>query len=228
MTQRTAGAQLLKRCIDVLGAAVGLLVLSPLMLMIALAIVVTEGPPIFFRHVRPGLNGKLFTLVKFRTMRPLHLGEALYETDAQRVSALGRFLRSTSLDEVPELWNVLRGEMSLVGPRPLLVEYLEKYTPEERRRHDVAPGVTGWAAVNGRHTLKFGERLKLDVWYVDHQSLWLDFKILAVTVYQVLCRKNVSTTQSIEEIGFPLPISSPSITPGLLGDGQDGRTHVTG
>ncbi len=228
MTQRTNGAQLLKRCIDVLGAAVGLLVLSPLMLLIALAIVVTEGQPVFFRHVRPGLNGKLFTLVKFRTMRPLHLGEALYETDAQRVTALGRFLRSTSLDEVPELWNVLRGEMSLVGPRPLLVEYLEKYTPEERRRHDVLPGVTGWAVVNGRHTLKFGERLKLDVWYVDHQSLWLDFKILAVTVFQVLCRKNVSTTQSIEEIGFPLQISSRSDTPGLLGDAQDGRTRVTG
>src|SRR5258708_34476043 len=139
MTQRTNGAQLLKRRIDLLGAAVGLLVLSPLMLLIALAIVATKGPPVFFRHVRPGLKGKLFTLVKFRTMRPLHLGEALYETDAQRVTALGRFLRSTRLDEVPELWNVLRGEMSLVGPRPLLVQYLQKYTPEERPRHDVLP-----------------------------------------------------------------------------------------
>jgi lipopolysaccharide/colanic/teichoic acid biosynthesis glycosyltransferase len=227
MTQQRNGAQLLKRCIDVLGSAVGLLVLSPVLLLIALAILVIEGPPVFFRHVRPGLNGKLFTLLKFRTMRPLRPGEVLYETDAQRVTALGRFLRSTSLDELPELWNVLRGEMSLVGPRPLLVEYLDTYTPEERRRHDVAPGVSGWAAVNGRHTLKFGERLKLDVWYVDHQSLWLDLKILALTVYQVLCRKNVSTTQSIEEIGFPLSSSSRSITPGLLGDGQDGPTSVT-
>src|SRR5258708_13305606 len=118
--------------------------------------------------------------------------------------------------------------MSLVGPRPLLGECVEKYATEEGGRHDVLAGVTGWAVVNGRHTLKFGERLKLDVWYVDHQSLWLDFKILAVTVFQVLCRKNVSTTQSIEEIGFPLQISSRSDTPGLLGDGQDGRTRATG
>jgi lipopolysaccharide/colanic/teichoic acid biosynthesis glycosyltransferase len=159
-------------------------------------------------------------------MRPLHLGEVLYETDAQRVTALGRFLRSTSLDELPELWNVLRGEMSLVGPRPLLVEYLEKYTLEEGRRHDVLPGVTGWAAVNGRHTLKFSERLKLDVWYVDHQSLRLDFKILALTAYQVLFRKDVSTTQDIEEIESPLSRSSRGIAPRLLGDGPDGRAPV--
>jgi lipopolysaccharide/colanic/teichoic acid biosynthesis glycosyltransferase len=205
---------------------VGLLVLSPVLLLIALALLATEGPPVFFRHVRPGLKGQLFTLLKFRTMRPLHLGEVLYETDAQRVTALGRFLRSTSLDELPELWNVLRGEMSLVGPRPLLVEYLEKYTLEEGRRHDVLPGVTGWAAVNGRHTLKFSERLKLDVWYVDHQSLRLDFKILALTAYQVLFRKDVSTTQDIEEIESPLSRSSRGIAPRLLGDGPDGRAPV--
>ncbi len=229
MAGRRHGTQLVKRGIDALGAAAGLVILSPVLLLIAFAVLVTEGPPIFFCHVRPGLKGKLFTLVKFRTMRPLRSGEVLYETDAQRVTPLGRFLRSTSLDELPELWNVIRGDMSLVGPRPLLIEYLDKYTPEESRRHDVSPGVTGWAVVNGRHTLKFGERLKLDVWYVDHQSLWLDFKVLALTVYQVLCRKNVSTTQSIEEIGFPIAISSPSITPGVLGDdGQDGRTRVTG
>jgi sugar transferase EpsL len=225
--RRKRGAQLVKRCIDVIGAAAGLLVLSPVLLLIALAILVTEGPPILFLHVRPGLKGKLFTLVKFRTMRPLRPGEVLYETDSQRVTPIGRFLRSTSLDELPELWNVLRGDMSLVGPRPLLIEYLDKYTPEESRRHDVAPGVTGWAVVNGRHTRKFGERLELDVWYVDHQSLWLDLKILALTVYQVLCRKDVSTTQSIEEIGFPIAISSRSITPDVLGNGQDGRTRLT-
>jgi lipopolysaccharide/colanic/teichoic acid biosynthesis glycosyltransferase len=136
-------------------------------------------------------------------MRALLPGEILYQSDAQRVTPLGRFLRSTSLDELLELWNVLRGDMSLVGPRPLLIEYLDKYTPDERRRHDVLPGITGWAAVNGRHTTKFSERLKLDVWYVDHRSLWLDFKILALTVYQVLRRKDVTTVQSIEEIGFP-------------------------
>jgi sugar transferase EpsL len=228
MAQRRDGAQLLKRCIDVLGAAVGLLVLLPVLALISLAIVTTEGPPVFFRHVRPGLNATLFTLVKFRTMRPLRPGEVLYETDAQRVTALGRFLRSTSLDELPELWNVLRGDMSLVGPRPLLVEYLDQYTPEERRRHEVLPGMTGWAVVKGRHTLKFSERLRLDVWYVDHGNLWLDFKILAVTVHQVLSRKNVTTTQSIEEIGFPGLTNSPrESTPDLAGDEPDGRTRLT-
>jgi lipopolysaccharide/colanic/teichoic acid biosynthesis glycosyltransferase len=164
-------------------------------------------------------------MVKFRTMRPLQPGELPYETDAQRVTALGRFLRLTSLDELPELLNVLRGDMSLVGPRPLLIEYLEKYTPEERRRHDVLPGVTGWAAVNGRHTLKFAERLKLDVWYVDHWSLWLDLKILALTLYQVLRRESVSTVQGIEEIGFP-DLTSASVNPSLAGDGHGGRMRV--
>ena len=196
-------ARIVKRCIDAFGAAVGLLVLSPLLLLIAVLLLVAQGPPVFFRHVRPGLHGKLFTLIKFRTMRPLRPGELPYETDGSRVTRLGRFLRLNSLDELPELINVLRGEMSLVGPRPLLIEYLDKYTPEEQRRHDVLPGVTGWAAVNGRHTLKFAERLKLDVWYVDHWSLRLDLRILALTLYQVLRRESVSAVQGIEEIGFP-------------------------
>ena len=126
-------------------------------------------------------------------------------TDEQRISRLGRFLRSTSIDELPELWNVLRGEMSLVGPRPLLVEYLDTYTPEERRRHDMRPGITGWAAVKGRHALKFEDRLQLDVWYVDHWSLGLDLRIIALTAAQVLRRTDVSTTQDLEEVGFPLP-----------------------
>jgi sugar transferase EpsL len=197
-----------KRCIDLLGASFGLLVLSPLLLLISLAILATQGRPIFFLHVRPGLRARLFTLIKFRTMRPLQPGELPYETDAVRVTPLGRFLRLTSLDELPELFNVLRGEMSLVGPRPLLVEYLDKYTPEEKRRHDVLPGVTGWAAVNGRHTLKFADRLRLDVWYVDHRSLRLDLKILALTLWQVLRRESVSAVQGIEEIGFP-DVTSP-------------------
>jgi lipopolysaccharide/colanic/teichoic acid biosynthesis glycosyltransferase len=220
MTQRSRRALLVKRGLDAAGAAIGLLILSPVLLLIALAILVSEGPPIFFRHVRPGLQGRLFTLVKFRTMRALQPGEVLYATDAQRVTPLGRFLRATSLDELPELWNVLRGDMSLVGPRPLLIEYLEKYTPEERRRHDVLPGVTGWAAVNGRHTIKFSERLRLDVWYVDHQSLLLDLRILAMTVVQVLCRKNVMTTESSAELGFPL-ITSRGIAPCVPQDGAD-------
>lgn len=197
-------ARVFKRGIDVVGAAVGLAALSPVLVLTALAIAVKQGRPVFFRQVRPGLGGKPFTLIKFRTMRPLRPDEIQYWSDAERVTRLGRFLRSTSLDELPELWNVLRGEMSLVGPRPLLMEYLDKYTVEERRRHDMRPGTTSWAVVNGRHTLKFSERLKLDVWYVDHWSLWLDLKILALTVYQLLRRNGVSTIQDIEEIGFPV------------------------
>jgi lipopolysaccharide/colanic/teichoic acid biosynthesis glycosyltransferase len=204
-TSRRSAARIVKRGIDLLGAAAGLVLLSPVLAMTALVLLAAEGRPVFFRHVRPGRAGRLFTLLKFRTMRPLLPGELPYATDAQRVSPLGRWLRSTSLDELPELWNVLRGDMSLVGPRPLLVEYLDQYTPEERRRHDVPPGLTGWAVVNGRHTLKFSERLQLDVWYVDHFSLWLDVKILALTAWQVLRRKDVTATQSIEEIGFPIP-----------------------
>jgi sugar transferase EpsL len=202
---RTRLAPGLKRAIDVLGSLCGLVFLSPVLAGTALAVLATDGRPIFFRHVRPGFRGQPFTLWKFRTMRPLRAGEAPYQSDDQRVTRIGRFLRVTSLDELPELWNVLRGEMSLVGPRPLLMEYLEKYTPEERRRHDVRPGVTGWAVVNGRHALKFHDRLKLDVWYVDHWSLGLDARILALTLLQVLRRDHVAVTQDIADIGFPLP-----------------------
>jgi sugar transferase EpsL len=211
MTQGKS-AHALKRCIDLAGAGTGLLLLAPLLLAISTALLASQGSPVFFRHVRPGRHGKPFQMVKFRTMRTPRAGEAMYGTDKDRLTRLGRFLRSTSLDELPELWNVLRGEMSLVGPRPLLEEYLDKYTPEERRRHDVVPGVTGWAAVNGRHALKFKERLALDVWYVDHWSLWLDLRILAMTLYQVLVRKDVAAVQSIEEIGFPLPALRPAGT----------------
>jgi lipopolysaccharide/colanic/teichoic acid biosynthesis glycosyltransferase len=194
-----------KRAIDVLGAAMALILLAPVLAWTALAVAATQGLPILFRHERPGLHANPFTVYKFRTMRPPRPGEVWYMTDEQRISRLGRFLRSTSIDELPELWNVLRGEMSLVGPRPLLTEYLDKYTPEEQRRHDMRPGVTGWAAVKGRHALKFEDRLKLDVWYVDNWSLSLDLKIIALTAGQVLRRTNVSTTQDLEEVGFPLP-----------------------
>jgi lipopolysaccharide/colanic/teichoic acid biosynthesis glycosyltransferase len=193
-----------KRALDVVGAASALVLLSPALLGIAIAVLVTDGRPILFRHVRPGRRGAPFVLLKFRTMRALRPGERPYEMDGQRVTRLGRFLRATSLDELPELWNVLAGEMSLVGPRPLLVEYLPLYTAEERRRHDVRPGVTGWAVVNGRHALKFRERLALDVWYVDHWSLGLDLRILARTVVQVIRREDVAVVQDIAEIGFPL------------------------
>jgi sugar transferase EpsL len=193
-----------KRGMDVVGAAFGLVLLSPILAAVAVAVRATLGSPVLFRQVRPGKNGRPFTILKFRTMRPPREGEVWYLTNEQRLTRLGRLLRDTSLDELPELWNVLRGEMSLVGPRPLLVHYLETYTPTERRRHDVRPGITGWAAVNGRHALRFKERLALDVWYVDHWSLALDLRILARTVAHVLRRTNVSTTEDLA-LGFPLP-----------------------
>jgi sugar transferase EpsL len=194
----------LKRGIDLIGAATALIILSPVLAWTALAILVTQGSPIVFRHRRPGFRGEPFTMLKFRTMRPPRTDEVWYMTDEQRVTRLGRFLRSTSIDELPELWNVLRGDMSLVGPRPLLCEYLDTYTPEERRRHDMRPGISGWAAVNGRHALKFEERLRLDVWYVDHWSLRLDLRIMVMTLQQVLRRTDVAATQDLTEVGFPL------------------------
>jgi lipopolysaccharide/colanic/teichoic acid biosynthesis glycosyltransferase len=193
-----------KRAIDVVGAGLGLVLLSPVLAACAIAVRVSLGPPVLFRQVRPGLHGLPFTILKFRTMRPPRSGEVWFLTNEQRLTRIGRLLRATSLDELPELWNVIRGEMSLVGPRPLLMHYLETYTPDERRRHDVRPGITGWAAVNGRHSRLFKARLALDVWYVDHWSLGLDLRILARTVAQVLRRTGVSTTEDLA-LGFPLP-----------------------
>ena len=205
MTARRRTALAVKRGLDVAGATTASVVLLPVLAWTALAVAATQGLPILFRHERPGFQGKPFTLYKFRTMRAPRQGEVWYMTDDQRISQLGRFLRSTSLDELPELWNVLRGEMSLVGPRPLLKEYLDAYSPSQRRRHDMRPGITGWAAVRGRHALGFEDRLKLDTWYVDHWSLWLDLKIIALTAVQMLHRTDVATTQDVERIGFPLP-----------------------
>ncbi|MDP9483706.1 MAG: sugar transferase, partial [Chloroflexota bacterium] len=192
-----------KRAIDLFGATLALVVLSPVLAVTAVALLVTQGRPIFFRQQRPGLGGRLFTIVKFRTMRSPRPGEIWYATDPQRVTRIGRILRSTSLDELPELWNVLRGEMSLVGPRPLLVEFLANYTPEEARRHEMRPGVTGWAVVNGRQEASFQERFRLDVWYVDHWSLGLDFRILGRTVAQVLRRTDASAAQGMDDIDLP-------------------------
>ena len=199
----------LKRAMDIAGAALGLIVLSPILAWVSLVLVVTQGRPIFFRQGRPGLRGRVFTILKFRTMRAAAPDEVWYLTDTVRITRFGRFLRASSIDELPELWNVLRGEMSLVGPRPLLAEYIETYTPEERRRHDMRPGVTSWAAVNGRHVLAFKERLQLDVWYVDHWSLTLDLRILAMTVRQVVRGTDVAATQDMAAVGFPLPGVSP-------------------
>ncbi len=193
----------IKRAIDVAGAVVGLVLLGPVLAWTAVAIAATMGRPIFFRQVRPGIDGKPYVIWKFRTMRSPRPGEVWFDSDAARVTRIGAFLRATSLDELPELWNVLRGEMSLVGPRPLLVEYLDQYTPEERRRHEMRPGITGWAAVNGRHSARFEDRLQLDVWYVDHWSLWLDVRIIWMTLAQVLRREGVSVTQDPAETEFP-------------------------
>src|SRR5512142_953741 len=189
---RKERALALKRAVDVVGAGVGLVVLAPVLGGLAAVVWAAHGRPILFRQVRPGRGGEPFTIYKFRTMRAPRPGEIWFESNAQRLTPLGRFLRTTSLDELPELWNVLRGDMSLVGPRPLLVEYLPRYSPEQARRHDVLPGITGWAQVNGRNSLEWDARFQLDVWYVDHWSLRLDLKILALTLLRVAQRRGVS------------------------------------
>jgi sugar transferase EpsL len=176
----------MKRVIDVTGASAGLLVLAPVIGAAALLVAITMGRPVLFRQLRPGLGGRPFTMYKIRTMRPSEPGEVYYLTDGERLTPAGRFLRRTSIDELPELWNVLKGEMSLVGPRPLLMEYLGRYSPEQARRHDVRPGITGWAQVNGRQEISFKERFDLDIWYVDNWSLKLDMKILFKTLGRVI------------------------------------------
>jgi len=182
----------LKRVFDVGVSATALVVLAPVMGLIALAVWRTMGRPVLFCQVRPGLHGKPFVMYKFRTMRDLRDAEGKLLPDEARLTPFGRWLRATSLDELPELVNVLRGEMSLVGPRPLLMEYLDRYTPEQARRHEVKPGITGWAQIHGRNNLSWDERFKLDVWYVDNWSLWLDLKILWRTLWMVLRREGIS------------------------------------
>jgi sugar transferase EpsL len=190
----------MKRGFDFFSAFVGLILLSPIMALVALLVRVNLGAPVLFRQKRPGLNGKLFTMYKFRTMNDRRDTDGNLLSDADRLTPFGRFLRSSSLDELPELFNVLKGEMSLVGPRPLLWEYLERYTPEQARRHEVRPGITGWAQVNGRQNIKFSKRLEYDVWYVDHQSFVLDLKILFLTFYRVLQQEGVKSGQDIQEV----------------------------
>ena len=204
-----------KRATEMILATAALVLLSPAMAGVAVAILLTQGRPILFRQRRPGLGGVSFTIVKFRTMRAPRPGEIWYRTDEQRLTRLGRFLRMTSVDELPELWNVVRGEMSLVGPRPLLMEYLESYTPRQARRHDVRPGITSWAIVNGRHGLSFAERLELDIWYVEHWSLRLDARILRLTASQVLRRTGAAAAQDVDEVGFPLPGVERATKPGM-------------
>lgn len=187
---------MLKRAIDILGAGVGLVILFPLIAGVALAVGVSMGRPVFFRQRRPGKNGHPFEMVKFRTMRTAFHADGRPLSDAERLTRVGRLLRSTSLDELPELWNVLVGDMSLVGPRPLLMSYLSRYTPEQARRHQVKPGITGWAQVNGRNAISWEEKFLLDVWYVDHRSLLLDLRILVATVMQVWRRNGINAADT--------------------------------
>lgn len=182
----------MKRLFDLLLSLAGLLVLAVPLLALSFLVRRKLGAPVLFRQIRPGLDGQPFMLVKFRTMTDARGPDGALLPDAQRLTNFGRFLRSSSLDELPELWNVLRGEMSLVGPRPLLMEYLPLYSSEQARRHEVRPGITGWAQVNGRNAVSWDERFRLDVWYVDHRSLWLDLKILWLTVRKVVVREGIN------------------------------------
>lgn len=191
--KRLLRASKLKRLFDFLGAGLMLALLAlPVMLPVALLVRWRLGAPVLFRQVRSGLHGKPFTLYKFRTMTDDRDADGNLLPDSDRLTALGRFLRSSSLDELPELWNVLKGEMSFVGPRPLLVEYLDHYTPDQARRHLVKPGLTGWAQINGRNALSWEERFKLDTWYVDHWNLLLDMRILLLTFGTVIQRRGIS------------------------------------
>lgn len=184
--------RMVKRGVDRAAGAAGLVALAPVLAATAVAVRASMGAPVLFRQKRPGLRGEIFEVVKFRTMREALGADGRPLPDEKRLTRVGSFLRKTSLDELPQLWNVLRGELSLVGPRPLLVRYLERYSPEQMRRHDVLPGITGWAQVNGRNDIPWDEKFRLDLWYVDHWSLRLDAKILAMTALKVLRRDGIA------------------------------------
>lgn len=182
----------MKRAMDIIGACLGLLVLGPVMLLLARRIRREMGAPVLFRQTRPGRGGKPFEMIKFRSMKDARSPDGTPLPDAERLTPFGIKLRNSSLDELPELLNVLRGEMSLVGPRPLLMEYLPLYSARQARRHEVRPGITGWAQINGRNALSWPEKFELDLWYVENRSLWLDLKIIARTVHKVLRRDGIS------------------------------------
>ncbi len=200
-----------KRSFDVVAAIAALIVLMPALLCIGVLVRISLGRPVLFRQQRGGRNGQPFWIRKFRTMRSAAPGEDWARTDAERITPVGRLLRKTSCDELPELWNVVRGEMSLVGPRPLVLEYMERYTPRQARRHEVRPGITGWAQVNGRENIPFSRRLELDVWYVDHWSFWLDLKIILMTCIQIFDSSSIDahTLEAVDDIGL-------SATPGAF------------
>ncbi len=197
-----------KRIFDLALSIPGFLLLSPIIALISLYVRIQLGSPVLFRQIRPGLHARPFTIYKFRTMTDDRDQNGNLIPDAQRLTRLGRFLRVSSLDELPELWNVIKGDMSLVGPRPLLMQYLDRYTDEQIRRHEVKPGITGWAQVNGRNAITWEEKFQLDVWYVDNWSLWLDLKILGMTVLKILRREGINqpgqaTMEEFKGIGKP-------------------------
>ena len=183
---------MLKRLLDIIIASIALILLSPLYAFVAYKVKKNLGSPILFRQVRPGLHGKPFEMIKFRTMKDAVDEQGNPLPDSERLTPFGQMLRSTSLDEMPELWNVIKGDMSIVGPRPLLMEYLPLYSPEQAKRHDLRPGMTGHAQVNGRNAIGWEEKFKLDTWYVENQSIWLDFKIMFKTVHKVLAKDDIS------------------------------------
>lgn len=188
-------AKVMKRAIDLAGAATTLVLSAPVFAAASVAVRATMGSPVIFKHERPGLNGRPFVLYKLRTMKRVPGAEGDPRTDAARLTPLGKFLRKASIDELPQLWNVLKGDMSLVGPRPLMMQYLERYDARQARRHDVKPGITGWAQVKGRNSLSWEEKFELDVWYVEHQSLLLDAKILAMTAWRLVRPSGISAGQ---------------------------------
>ena len=183
---------MLKRLLDIIIASIALILLSPLYVFVAYKVKKNLGSPVLFRQVRPGLHGKPFEMIKFRTMKDAVDEQGNPLPDSERLTPFGQMLRSTSLDEMPELWNVIKGDMSIVGPRPLLMEYLPLYSPEQAKRHDVRPGMTGHAQVNGRNAIGWEEKFKLDTWYVENQSIWLDFKIMFKTIHKVLAKDDIS------------------------------------
>ncbi|MGV8842870.1 MAG: sugar transferase [Pseudomonas sp.] len=193
---------MIKRLFDIVASFCGLLLLAPVIAIVAWQIRRKLGSPVLFRQIRPGLNGQPFEMIKFRTMRDAMDASGNPLPDSERMTPFGSFLRSSSLDELPELWNVLKGDMSLVGPRPLLMEYLPLYSPEQYRRHEVRPGVTGWAQINGRNALSWDEKFKLDVWYINNHTLWLDLKIILQTIKKVLVRDGISAEGEVTMTKF--------------------------
>lgn len=192
----------MKRLFDIFISLILLVILSPLFLILFFLVLIRIGSPVLFIQKRPGLNGKIFKMYKFRTMKNIYDSNGLILSDDLRISKFGKFLRSTSMDELPELWNVLKGDMSLVGPRPLLIEYIPLYTLDQSRRHNVKPGITGWAQINGRNSLNWDEKFLLDIWYVDNRTFCLDIKILFITVLKVLYRENISSVGEVSSTKF--------------------------